>query len=149
MIKSIRTPLEIVDFTNIIELLSSRQEKKNSDGACLTWSGALGKIKFLEQVRIVRAQLPSSEEKTGRQSYLRVAPYRRIPNSTINFDAQFPPQRELPELQRCEPVLEFNFAENIQTKNHNHTTRSPVDFLHHENPPTWSRVEPVTFGTEG
>ncbi|GFS54644.1 transposable element Tcb1 transposase [Trichonephila clavipes] len=32
---------------------------------------------------------------------------------------------------------------------HNHTTWDAVDFLHHENPPTWAGVEPTTFGAEG
>ncbi|GFW91524.1 hypothetical protein TNCV_3376871 [Trichonephila clavipes] len=34
----------------------------------------------------------------------------------------------------------------------NHTTwpfMTAVDFLHHENPPTWVGVEPATLGAEG
>ncbi|GFW56264.1 netrin unc-6 [Trichonephila clavipes] len=32
---------------------------------------------------------------------------------------------------------------------HTEYDMAAVDFLHHENPPTWARVEPVTLGTGG
>ncbi|GFV19263.1 hypothetical protein TNCV_533061 [Trichonephila clavipes] len=49
-------------------------------------------------------------------SLLSAAPYRRIPITASNFDAQFPPQREAPELRRCESKRGFHFAESIQAK---------------------------------
>ncbi|GFS57275.1 hypothetical protein TNCV_491681 [Trichonephila clavipes] len=38
---------------------------------CMFGLGVLNRIKFLKQVRIVRAQVPPSEEETGHQNYLR------------------------------------------------------------------------------
>ncbi|GFV66096.1 hypothetical protein TNCV_1649081 [Trichonephila clavipes] len=41
--------------------------------------------------------------------------------------------------------------QGIFYKPNNHTTRpfmTAIDFLHHENPPTWDGVEPATLGAD-
>ncbi|GFV04046.1 hypothetical protein TNCV_916701 [Trichonephila clavipes] len=43
-------------------------------------------------------------------------PYRWIPIATGNFDSQFLPLKEAPELWQCKPELGFNLAENTQAR---------------------------------
>ncbi|GFV92358.1 hypothetical protein TNCV_3949681 [Trichonephila clavipes] len=58
------------------------------------------------------------------------ATYRWTKIAAGNFDAQFPPLRYLLH------AVESN-------------DMAAVDFLHHENPPTWAGVEPATLSAEG
>ncbi|GFV64325.1 retrovirus-related Pol polyprotein from transposon opus [Trichonephila clavipes] len=80
-----------------------------------------------------------------------------VPIAASNFDAQFPPQRSR-HLSSDDAKLNLKLLaakrayQGIFYMPNNHTKwplMTAVNFLHHENPPTWAGVEPATLGADG
>ncbi|GFV40433.1 uncharacterized protein TNCV_4493901 [Trichonephila clavipes] len=83
-------------------------------------------------------------------------PYKRIQIAAGNFDAQFPPRgRHLSSDDANlyqDLILPRASRSNRHSKGLLHAVytydMTAVDFLPHENPPTWAGVEPTTLGAE-
>ncbi|GFX64911.1 histone-lysine N-methyltransferase SETMAR [Trichonephila clavipes] len=75
------------------------------------------------------------------------APYRRYQLPQVILTPSFLPR--LRHMNSDDAKLYQTDTEGIFYMPHNHTDADAVDFLHHENSPTWAGVRPATLGAEG